>query len=123
MSLEKALLRARGTDHKANQEAFAQLNSAPTPQPVWLIKKGIADGYLDFKNVGSGKASRVTIDTNYPKNATLVNAHYDEAGPKFTDRFSIEPANMRDTANLEYKVSWVDESGKYQTTIKKAAER
>ncbi|WP_104173454.1 hypothetical protein [Arthrobacter sp. Y81] len=121
--LGKEILRARGTDHKANQESFALLRPVPVPQPVWLIKKAIRDGYLDFQNVGGGKATAVSVDTNYPIDATLVDAYFDAVGTKFTSTFAIEPPRVREEPDLEYTVSWVDESGKHQTTTKKAAER
>lgn len=121
--LGKALLRARGTDHKANQESFPPLRPAPVPQPVWLIKKSVLTGYLEFKNVGGGKATSVSVDTNLPMDVTLVDAHYDAVGKNFSSRFAIEPANMRESFDLVYTVSYVDEAGKHQTVAKRAAEQ
>lgn len=120
--LSKELLRARGTDHAANLESFATLRPAPVPQPVWLIKKGLNEGYLEFSNVGPGKATAVNVDTNYPKDATLVGAYFDAVGEKFGTSFTIEPAKMREEFDLEYTVFWVDEADRHQTTTKKAAE-
>lgn len=121
--LGKALLRARGTDHKANQEALEQLRKPPVPQPVWLIKKSVLTGYLDFNNVGGGNATSVRVDTNLPKDVTLVDAHFEAIDKGFRGRFAIEPHSMRENFDLEYHVSWVDEAGNHETITKRAAER
>ena len=121
--LNKALVRARGTDTEANQASFAQLRPDQVPQPVWLIKKTVFDGSLEFKNVGGGKASSVSVDTNYPEDVTLVGAYFDAADQGFSSRFTIEPASMREKSDLVYKVAFTDEAGNRETITKKAAER
>lgn len=119
----KALIRARGMDEKANQESFAKAHPVSVPQPSWLIKKEVFDGRLEFRNVGPGTATAVSVDTNHPAEATLVGAHFDAADLKFRSQFTIEPPRMREEPDLMYTVSYLDESGKHQTRTKKAAER